>query len=266
MREAACCRELAPQLAGLCHRCCEQCCQCCEQCRPPPACLHGSNAQSIAAPASTLCRRWPTPVSHLLPAADWLLNHPNIDILEQQLLSPLIQAGEQEEEAGQQGQQGPARPLRVGLVTLGERVGHCSPGWGMWKQLSSVGHCCTWHRTLLQCPARRLHCCARHPIIPRSSPRPAASACRAAPCVSKYTLGFLRQMAFNLTEGQTYAGACALEAATPVALLPQQPCLQCHLMPAECRAARLPAIKAEAVRTHDTILQAGRHLLPPQTV
>lgn len=37
----------------------------------------------------------------------------------------------------------------------------------------------------------------------------------AAPCVSKYTLDFLRQMAFNLTEGQTYAGAhprvcCAL--------------------------------------------------------
>lgn len=55
-----------------------------------------------------------------LPAADWLLNHPNIDILEQQLLSPLIQAGEQEEEAGQQGQQSLARPLRVGLVTLGE--------------------------------------------------------------------------------------------------------------------------------------------------
>lgn len=32
--------------------------------------------------------------------------------------------------------------------------------------------------------------------------------CYAAPCVSKYTLDFLRQMAFNLTEGQTYAGAC----------------------------------------------------------
>lgn len=30
-----------------------------------------------------------------------------------------------------------------------------------------------------------------------------------APCVSAYTLAFLRQMALNLTEGQTYAGARA---------------------------------------------------------
>jgi hypothetical protein len=28
-----------------------------------------------------------------------------------------------------------------------------------------------------------------------------------APCASAYTLDFLRQMAFNLTEGYTYAGA-----------------------------------------------------------
>lgn len=31
-----------------------------------------------------------------------------------------------------------------------------------------------------------------------------------APCVSNYTLGFLRDMAFNITEGQTYTGALSL--------------------------------------------------------
>ncbi|PRW56831.1 cell division [Chlorella sorokiniana] len=71
---------------------------------------------------------------------DWLLNHPNIDILEQQLLSPLIQQGEQAEQGGEV----KPRPLRVGLATL-------------------------------------------------------------APCVSQYMLGFLHQLAFNLTEGQTFA-------------------------------------------------------------
>lgn len=30
-----------------------------------------------------------------------------------------------------------------------------------------------------------------------------------APCVSNYTLHFLRQMAFNITEGHTYAGGWA---------------------------------------------------------
>ncbi len=52
--------------------------------------------------------------------ADWLLNHPNIDILEQQLLTPLIQQGEEAEQA-QQAEQAKRRLLRVGLVTLGER-------------------------------------------------------------------------------------------------------------------------------------------------
>ena len=87
---------------------------------------------------------------HLLspPCADWLLNHPNVDILQQQMLLPSMEAARAADGAGGAAA-GAARPLlRAQVVTL-------------------------------------------------------------APCVSAYTLDFLRQMALNLTEGQTYAGAQA---------------------------------------------------------
>jgi len=88
--------------------------------------------------------------SPAMPAwsTDWLLNHPNVDILQQWLLSPLLDAArmrdrQQADPAGSS----EAPLLRLQVITL-------------------------------------------------------------APCVSNYTLHFLREMAFNVTEGHTYAGGC----------------------------------------------------------
>lgn len=83
--------------------------------------------------------------------ADWLLNHPNVDILQQHLLAPLLMSAQAEGPTTASAAAAPAAApplLRVQLVTL-------------------------------------------------------------APCVSNYTLHFLRQMAFNITEGHTYAGSFA---------------------------------------------------------
>lgn len=85
--------------------------------------------------------------------ADWLLNHPNVDIVQQQLLAPLLASAQAEGSTTASTAAAPAAApplLRVQLVTL-------------------------------------------------------------APCVSNYTLQFLRQMAFNITEGYTYAGALAAD-------------------------------------------------------
>lgn len=94
----------------------------------------GSVCQSIC------CCRLPAAEVRCLPlerTADWLLNHPNIDILEQQLLSPLIQQGEQAEQAeqGQQAEQAKRHLLRVGLVTLGERwwAARAARWWLYWQ-------------------------------------------------------------------------------------------------------------------------------------
>ena len=124
------------------------------------ACNKGWQYTEVPGGSSQLRKRTPPTACYPFPRlpADWLLSHPNVDILQQHLLGPLLQAARSTDEeqtvdataatdigAGK-GRTLPVQPLRVQIATL-------------------------------------------------------------APCASAYTLDFLRQMAFNLTEGYTYAGA-----------------------------------------------------------
>lgn len=89
-----------------------------------------------------------------LCSADWLLNHPNVDILQQQLLAPLLSV---------------ARARGAAETALAEAG----------KGIAAM---------------------ALPPLL-------RVQVVTLAPCVSNYTLQFMKEMAFNITEGHTYAGA-----------------------------------------------------------
>lgn len=139
----------------------------------------------------------------LLLCTDWLLNHPNVDIVQQHLLLPLLAAGRAAQE------QAAAAAGDAPVALKGGTDGGSEDGGRKGKAKAGKGSKATAAATtklLLQPPLLRVQIATL------------------APCVSNYTLFFLREMAFNLSEGQTYSGGWVRGCGVPAMCVLQTIC------------------------------------------
>ena len=136
-------------------------------------------------------------IPHPSPA-DRLLDHPNVDVVQQQLLLPLLEAARaRDAAAAAAAAEAAARGDDAAEGKGGGKGPGKKKGKGQQKEQKRGGG-----------GGRAVLAAAEHPPPPPPPPLLLRiQLVTLAPCVSDYTLAFLRQMAFNISEGRTYSGA-----------------------------------------------------------